>query len=118
LIQREIQESAFRAQRAIDSGESPVVGVTRYQIGDSATIPTFGVNPENESVQIARLVRVREARDTPTWRASLDAIRDGARRDDANLVPLVIAAVRANATVGEISDTLREVFGEYRETIV
>jgi methylmalonyl-CoA mutase N-terminal domain/subunit len=118
LIQREIQESAFRAQRAIDSGESPVVGVTKYQIGDSATIPTFGVNPENESLQIARLMRGREGRDTSTWRASLDAIRDGARRDDVNLVPLVIAAVRANATVGEISDTLREVFGEYRETIV
>jgi methylmalonyl-CoA mutase N-terminal domain/subunit len=63
-------------------------------------------------------MRVREARDTATWRAALDAIRDGARRDDANLVPLVIAAVQSRATVGEISDTLREVLGEYRETIV
>jgi methylmalonyl-CoA mutase N-terminal domain/subunit len=62
------------------------------------------------------VVGVRGARDGTAWRASLDAIREGARRD-TNLVPLVIAAVRSRATVGEISDTLRDVFGEYRETI-
>jgi len=117
MIQREIQESAFRAQRAIDSGESPVVGVTKFQTGEGATIPTFSVDPEIERVQLARVVRVRDARDAAGWRASLDAIRDAAR-GDTNLVPLVITAVRASATVGEISDTLREVFGEYRENIV
>ena len=118
LIQREIQESAFRAQRDIDSGETPVVGVTKYQAGDAATIPTFGVDPENERVQLGRVARRRQARDPATWSASLDAIRDAAHRDDANLVPLVIAAVQSYATVGEISDTLREVFGEYREAVV
>jgi methylmalonyl-CoA mutase N-terminal domain/subunit len=111
MIQREIQESAFRAQRAIDSGASPVVGVTTFQTGRDATIPTFRIDPEIERVQQARLTAVRTARDPAPWRASLDAIRDAAR-GDANLVPLVIAAVRAKATVGEISDTLREVFGE------
>jgi methylmalonyl-CoA mutase, N-terminal domain len=117
MIQREIQESAFRAQRAIDSGESPVVGVTTFQTGDGVTIPTFSVDPDVEGVQQARVIRVRGARDVAAWRASLDAIRDAAR-GDTNLVPLVIAAVRAKATVGEISDTLRDVFGEYRENIV
>ena len=116
IIQREIQESAYRAQRAIDSGEAPVVGVTKFQTGESTTIPTFSVDPEIERVQQARVASARAARDGATWRASLDAIRDAAR-GDTNLVPLVIAAVQANATVGEISDTLREVFGEHRENI-
>ena len=82
MIQREIQESAFRAQRAIDSGESPVVGVTKFQTGEGATIPTFSVDPEIERVQQARVAAVRAARDAATWRASLDAIRDAARGDD------------------------------------
>ena len=110
LIQREIQDSAFRAQRAIDSGESPVVGVTTFQTGEGATIPTFSIDPDIERVQQARVSGVRARRDAVTWRASLDAIRDAAR-GDTNLVPLVIAAVQSHATVGEISDTLREVFG-------
>ena len=59
MIQREIQESAFRAQRAIDSGESPVVGVTKFQTGEGATIPTFSVDPEIERVQQARVAAVR-----------------------------------------------------------
>ena len=112
LIQREIQESAFRAQRAIDSGESTVVGVTAFQTGEGTSIPTFTFDPEVERAQRSRVASVRAARDTAQLRAALDAIGDAAA-GDANLVPLVIAAVRANATVGEISDTLRQVFGEH-----
>jgi methylmalonyl-CoA mutase N-terminal domain/subunit len=115
MIQRDIQESAFRAQRAVDSGESAVVGVTKFQTDGGAAIPTFVVDPEIEHVQQARVRSVRAARDAGKWRASLDAIRNAAS-GDSNLVPLVIAAVRANATVGEISDTLRDVFGEHRES--
>jgi methylmalonyl-CoA mutase, N-terminal domain len=111
MIQREIHESAYRAQRAIDNGDSPVVGVTTFQTGEGATIPTFRVDPDVDRVQRARVLHVRRTRDAAACRASLDAIRDAAR-GDANLMPLVIAAVLANATVGEISDTLREVFGE------
>ena len=91
--------------------------MTKYQTSEGATIPTFGVDPGNERAQLGRVMRVRGARDTATWRASLDAIRNAARREDVNLVPLVIAAVQSYATVGEISDTLREVFGEYREAV-
>lgn len=111
MIQREIQESAFRAQRAIESGESTVVGVTRYQSGEAAAIPTFTVDPDIERNQQARVRSVRAGRDAVACRRSLDAIRDAAG-SDANLVPLVIAAVQSRATVGEISDTLRSVFGE------
>jgi methylmalonyl-CoA mutase, N-terminal domain len=114
MIQREIQESAFRAQRAIDTGDAPVVGVTKYQTDGGVPIPTFSIDPQIERVQQARVTSVRAARDATTWRAALDAIRDAARGDD-NLVPLVIAAVRCKATVGEISDTLRQVFGEHRD---
>jgi methylmalonyl-CoA mutase N-terminal domain/subunit len=117
LIQREIQESAFRAQRAIDSGDSPVVGVTKFQTGEAATIPIFTVDPNIERTQQARVAAVRAGRDAATWRGALDAIRDAAR-GDTNLVPLVIAAVHSSATVGEISDTLREVFGEHREAVI
>jgi methylmalonyl-CoA mutase N-terminal domain/subunit len=114
VLQREIQESAFRAQRAIDTGEATVVGVTRFQTGQGATIPTFSIDPEVEHSQQERLRSVRAARDASAWRASLDAIRIAAD-GDANLLPPIIEAVRARATVGEISDTLREVFGEHRE---
>ncbi len=114
LIQREIQDSAFRAQRAIDSGESTVVGVTAFQNDRGAAIPTFTFDPEVERVQRSRVASVRAARDATKLLASLDAIRDAAA-GDTNLVPLVIAAVRSNATVGEISDTLRQVFGEHRD---
>ena len=111
LIQREIQDAAFRAQRAIDGGETPVVGVTVFQTGEGAAIPTFAVDPENERVQKTRVASVRASRDSGKARASLDAIREAAA-SDVNLVPLVIAAVSSHATIGEISDTLREVFGE------
>jgi methylmalonyl-CoA mutase N-terminal domain/subunit len=114
LIQREIQESAFRAQQAIDSGESPVVGVTKFQTGEAATIPVFRVDPEIERVQRARVGAVRAARNHETWRASLDAIHRTAA-EGGHLVPPIIDAVRAKATVGEISDVLRDVFGEHRE---
>jgi methylmalonyl-CoA mutase N-terminal domain/subunit len=114
MIQREIQESAFRAQRAIDSGESPVVGVTKFQTDQEASIPTFRIDPEIERVQQARVRTVRAARDASAWRAALEAVGRAAR-EDANLVAPIIDAVRAKATVGEISDTLREVFGEHRE---
>jgi methylmalonyl-CoA mutase, N-terminal domain len=110
-IQREIQESAYRAQQAIDGGEAPVVGVTKFQSDEGATIPTFRIDPESERVQQARVASVRTSRDPAAWRVSLDAVRDAAR-GDTNLVPLVIAAVQSGATVGEISDTLRGVFGE------
>jgi methylmalonyl-CoA mutase, N-terminal domain len=111
VIQREIQESAFRAQQAIENGDSPVVGVTRFQTDEGASIPIFRVDPDIERGQRDRVAAVRATRDARQWRAAIDAVRDAAG-GDVNLVPLVIAAVRAKATVGEISDVMRDVFGE------
>jgi methylmalonyl-CoA mutase N-terminal domain/subunit len=114
MLQREIQESAFRVQRAVDSGESAIVGVTVFQADDPGSIPTFGIDPEIERIQQRRVQDVRASRDNDAWRAMLDAVRRAAQ-DESNLVRPIIAAVTAKATVGEISDALRDVFGEHRE---
>jgi methylmalonyl-CoA mutase N-terminal domain/subunit len=114
MIQREIQESAYRAQLAVETGDATVVGVTRFQTDAGATIPLFSIDPEIERLQKQRVQAIRAGRDSTAWRASLDGVRRAAE-EDANLVPPIITAVRARATVGEISDTLRQVFGEHRE---
>ncbi len=119
VIQRQIQESAYRAQVAVDSGESVVVGVNRFtdaaERGAGATVPVFRVDPDMEREQAARLGALRAKRDAGAWQRALDAVRDAAR-SDANIVGPIVAAVEAYATVGEIADTLRGVFGEYTET--
>ena len=111
-IQRQIQDSAYKAQVAVDAGESVVVGVNRYQTDESARVEMFELEPEIERQQVDRVREVRRTRDQRTWQAALGAVESAARGRD-NLVPHIIAAVEARATVGEISDTLRSVFGEY-----
>jgi methylmalonyl-CoA mutase N-terminal domain/subunit len=113
-VQRQIQESAYRAQRAIDAGESVVVGINRYQVEGGERIDTFALDPEVERQQTAGVQAVRARRDPSRWSAAIAAIESAARGSD-NLVPTIIAAVEAEATVGEIADALRRVFGEYRE---
>ena len=112
--QREIQESAYRAQQAIDSGAATVVGVNAHTADEPAPIEAFRIDPDLEAAQIERVRAVRASRDAAQWRAALDQVERAARGDD-NLVPPIIAAVEALATVGEIADALRRVFGEYRE---
>jgi methylmalonyl-CoA mutase N-terminal domain/subunit len=117
FIQREIQESAYRAQVAIDSGEAVVVGVNRFvddDPGHRSGPAVFRIDPDMEARQADRVRSIRASRDPLAWRQSVDAITSAAR-DGSNLVPRIIAAVEAMATVGEIADALRSVFGEYRE---
>jgi methylmalonyl-CoA mutase, N-terminal domain len=117
FIQREIQESAYRAQVAIDSGEAVVVGVNRFvddDPGQRSGPAVFRIDPDMEARQADRVRSIRASRDPLAWRQSVDAITSAAR-DGSNLVPRIIAAVEAMATVGEIADALRSVFGEYRE---
>jgi len=118
-IQREVQESAYRAQIAVDSGESLVVGVNAFKAADepssTASRTLLTIDPEVEERQIERLRAVRATRSEDTWRAGLDAVT-AAARDGVNLVPPIVAAVEARATLGEIADAMRAVFGEYRET--
>ena len=127
VIQREIQDAAYLAQQRIDAGQSVVVGVNRYadlpaEAGSHGTpgtgggrgIETLKIDPAIESTQVARVQRVRATRDQSAWRSALDAVT-AAARGTGNLVPPIIQAVEAHATVGEISDAMRVVFGEHRE---
>ena len=113
LIQREIQESAYRAQQQIDRGERVVVGVNRFATGDATDIEVLRIDPELERSQIERVRAVRASRAAAEWTAAMEAIVTTAR--SGNLVPAIIRAVEAQATVGEISDALRSVFGEHKE---
>jgi methylmalonyl-CoA mutase N-terminal domain/subunit len=114
-IQRQIQESAYAAQRAIDAGEAVVVGVNRYADATAVTSEIFRVDPEIERQQVERVRAVRASRSEQEWRAALDAVETAARGGE-NLVPPIIAAVEKKATLGEIADAMRRVFGEFQDS--
>ena len=112
-IQREIQEAAYRTQRAIESGNQVVVGVNRFQ-GESAPLTDLlRVDEKVRVAQVAALREVRASRDNTQVNALLQQIEDAARDPQAALMPLLVEAVEAYATLGEICDALRRVFGEY-----
>jgi methylmalonyl-CoA mutase N-terminal domain/subunit len=116
LIQREIQESAYRAQLAVDAGAAIVVGVNTFGgETDGGAIDTLTIDPDVERQQIERVRAVRASRSADLWRMALAAVTQAAH-DGSNLVPPIVAAVEAQATVGEIADAMREVFGEFKET--
>jgi methylmalonyl-CoA mutase N-terminal domain/subunit len=117
-VQREIQDSAYRFQKQVESGERVIVGVNRFQEkGEEPPVDILRIDPELEREQVARVRALRARRDPGPWAAALDALEARAR-SGGNLVPAIVDAVLAGATVGEISDRLRGVFGEHRETLV
>jgi methylmalonyl-CoA mutase N-terminal domain/subunit len=113
-IQREITQSAYNYQRAVDSGEQVIVGVNEFASGEKSDTETLEIGAEVEKKQVARLAKLKRERDNERVGQVLDKVRDIARSDD-NIMPVLIEAVKAYATIGEISDALRDVFGEYRE---
>ncbi len=114
-IQNEIQNAAYAFQQAVENGEVVVVGVNRFKQAESATPAPFRLDPELEHQQIARVREVRASRDGAALEQRLRALEQAARSSD-NLMPHILSCAEAHATVGEISDRLRAVFGEYRET--
>ena len=110
-VQREIQATAYAYQLDIENKRRIVVGVNEFE-SDSPRVPILKVDAKVETEQVERLRAFRASRDAPAWARSLERLDQAARATD-NLVPLILDAVRANATVGEISDVLRKVFGEY-----
>ena len=114
--QRQIQESSYQVQRAIESGSKVVVGVNKFRDEEGTTPPLQRIDPEGERRQCQGVQRVRAERDPVAWAASLARLEDCARGDE-NLMPPIIEAVKAYATVGEICDRLRGVWGEHRELI-
>jgi methylmalonyl-CoA mutase N-terminal domain/subunit len=114
-LQNEIQNAAYADQRAVEAGDRIIVGVNRFTIDEPVTAPVFQLRPELESTQIARVRELRATRDAAAWQSALDEVRLAASTG-ANLMPPILHAARAHATVGEIADALRKVFGEYGES--
>ncbi len=110
--QREIAKSAYRFQRDVEAGRRVIVGINKYQQSEESKIPLLKIEPEVERAQVARIKEFRAKRNQAETDAALDHVRQACKDDATNLFPAVIDAVKANATVGEISDVFREVFGK------
>jgi methylmalonyl-CoA mutase N-terminal domain/subunit len=114
-VQREIQESAYRYQKAVETQEQVVVGMNRFQIEEEEQVSVLRIDPALEQAQVERVRALRARRDAKLTSDSLTTLEQAATTNE-NLLPRILACVEAYATVGEISNTLRRVWGEYRET--
>ena len=114
--QREIANSAYRYQQQVDKGEKIIVGVNKYISGPEPEIPILRIDPKVEREQIENLNRVRGERDNTAVKKALEKLKEKALNSD-NLMPYILDAVKTYASIGEICDALREVFGEYQEVV-
>ncbi len=114
--QRQIQESAYRRQRAVEAGEEIVVGVNRFVDEPVPAPPIQRIDPGEEGRQVERVRRVRAERDARAWGGAMEHVRTAAAGDE-NVMPALIEAVHGGATLGEMSDALRAVWGEHRESV-
>ncbi len=117
FVQQEIQNAAYEYQQAVDLEDSIVVGVNRFTVEEEKPIPIQKIDPALEPKQIERVRALRTRRNAAAWKEALKKV-EGAARSGENLMPRILTAVEAYATVGEISDAMRRVFGEYREAVV
>ena len=117
FVQQEIQNAAYEYQQAVDRQESVVVGVNRFSMEEEKAIPIQRLDPELETKQVERLRALRAKRAAGPWKVAVRQVEDAARSGE-NLMPRILTAVEAFATVGEISDAMRKVFGEYKEAVV
>jgi methylmalonyl-CoA mutase N-terminal domain/subunit len=117
FVQQEIQNAAYEYQRAVDRKQALVVGVNSFQLQEEKPIPLLHIDEALERKQVERLRALRARRDEAKWQAGLKNVEETASSTN-NLVPVIVEAVEANATVGEISDAMRRVYGEYQERVV
>ena len=117
FVQQEIQNAAYEYQQAVDHEQAIVVGVNRFEVEAERPIPIQRIDPALEPKQIERLRALRAKRDSGPCRDALSKVEHAASSGE-NLMPTILSAVEAFATVGEISDAMRKVFGEYREAVV
>ncbi len=119
--QREIAQSAYDFQRAVDAGERSIVGINKHKSAKTSAserIPTLKIDPRVETMQVERMKQSKTSRDPLAVKAALDEVRRAARGNDPqrdNLMVATLQAVRARVTLGEVSDVFREVFGEHRD---
>ena len=116
-VQQEIQNAAYTYQQAVDRHEAIVVGVNAFELDEEKPITLQRSDESLERKQVERLRALRARRDSGKWQAALKAVEDTAR-GTGNLMPVIVEGVEAHATVGEISDAMRRVYGEYHETVV
>jgi methylmalonyl-CoA mutase N-terminal domain/subunit len=112
--QGQIQNAAYAIQREIEAGKQVIVGVNRFQSDETVDVPVFKVNPAIEQEQVERVTKLRANRNASQWSQSIAQLEAAARCSE-NLMPKIVAAAQSSATVGEISDALRRVFGEYKD---
>jgi len=113
-IQSEIQNAAYAFQTKVERGEQIIVGVNKYQVKGSGSVPTFRIDPSLEQAQVLRLREVRASRSQSEVARLLNVIQTAARGTE-NLMPHILSAAEAYGTVGEIADALKSVFGEYKD---
>lgn len=116
-IQKEIQDSAYNYQKEIENGERVVVGMNKFQIKEESPKGLLRVDPAVGELQKKKLEELRKERDNNKVESALSALRSAAKESE-NLMPLILDAVKAYATLGEICGVLREVFGEYEQSII
>ena len=118
FFQAEIAEAAFRYQREVETGERVIVGVNRYESDAQPDVEIHRVDPALEAEQIARVQDLRASRDSAAVESALARLKADAAREGRNLMHPIIDAARADVTMGEMCDALREVWGTWRETPV
>lgn len=116
-IQKEIQNSAYKYQMQIESGERIVVGVNKFKVEEEQKKTILKVDPQVEIVQKKKLQKLRQERDNVRVKETIDILTQKAKTDE-NLMPYILEAVKAYATLGEICGALREVFGEYEQSVI
>ena len=117
FVQQEIQNAAYEYQQKVDHKQALVVGVNSFELEQEKEIPLLRISEALERKQVERVRSLRAKRDKAKWEAAVKKVEETAR-GTANLMPVIVEAVEANATVGEISDAMRHVYGEYKETVV
>jgi methylmalonyl-CoA mutase N-terminal domain/subunit len=112
-IQKEIQDSSYRFQKEIESNERVYVGINKYTMEEPPPTGLLRVDPKQGENEAAKLKKLRKERDQAAWKKALDNLEKVSKTSE-NVLPAVLEAVKARATVGEICDVWRKVFGEYR----
>jgi methylmalonyl-CoA mutase N-terminal domain/subunit len=118
FFQKEIADASARFQREVETRDRVIVGVNEYTLEEPLEIPILRMDPEGEKRHLARLKKLKSERDQDAWRAAMDALEQASRHPTENTMPYIIAAVNAGATVGEVCNLWRRVYGEYREQVV
>jgi methylmalonyl-CoA mutase N-terminal domain/subunit len=113
-FQLSLSESAYKFEKALDTGERAIVGVNKYEKDEEDKLEILRIGAEIEHFQVLRLKDLRSSRDAAAVEDALAALEAGAKTD-VNLMPLLVSACRVRATQGEIIDRLKRVFGTYRE---